>query len=318
MIVLAGLCLVAAVAAPHLLSLERARPSTAAVIWVAALCLRALIVLLVILGLVLFVPATAVFDVVTHWCWHTAVPLVVSHLDLSGHDLGDVALLAPVLAASASLLWVCLGVWRGTRAIGAWVRRSSIGPGPQQSLLVGGLEIVVAAAGLRRPRVIVSAGALTSLDDDELAASLDHEHGHIARRHRFVLILAELSRALARLLPGTRHAVAELIFHLERDADRWALRREHDPAALASAICKAAAAPERVPAAALTALGGGSVVRRVRQLLEHAPAAPHAGAELLAVAMVAMVLAVGAVVPVAARAGVAVAASTDVERHCPS
>jgi len=61
--------------------------------------------------------------------------------------------------------------------------------------------VLVAAAGLRKPRVVVSAGALLNLDDEELAASLDHEHGHIVRRHRYVLVAAELCRALARLFP---------------------------------------------------------------------------------------------------------------------
>ena len=58
-------------------------------------------------------------------------------------------------------------------------------------------ELLVAAAGLRRPRVLVSAGALLALDDDELEASLEHERGHIARRHRYVLVVSELSAYIA-------------------------------------------------------------------------------------------------------------------------
>jgi Zn-dependent protease with chaperone function len=225
----------AAITAPHVLRLEAAHPATAAVIWVAAVCLRALVALFVALFVVFYGPTTALFALVTQWCWHTALPLITSHLGLSGHSVGDVALLAPALALAVSLLSVCVGLWRATRGITTWVRRTSIGPGPQHSLIVGEHDIVLAAAGLRRPRVIVSAGALTCLDDEELAASLEHERGHIARRHRFVLVIAEVSRSLARLLPGTRRAVDELIFHLERDADRWALERMHDPTALASA-----------------------------------------------------------------------------------
>lgn len=308
----------AAIATPHALRLERAHPATAAAIWLAALCLRALVALFVVLFVVLYLPTTASFELLTQWCWHTALPLITSHLGLSGHSVGDLALLAPVFALAVSMLSVCVGLWRATRAIGAWVRRTSIGPGPQESLIVGEHDIVVAAAGLRRPRVIVSAGALTCFDDDELAASLAHERGHIARRHRFVLVVAEICRALARLLPGTRRAIGELVFHLERDADRWALEREHEPVALASAICKAAQ-PRALAPAALLMLGAAAVTRRVRQLLE-ASATPRRKARLdvLAAAMVALVIGLAIALPAATRAGIDLAAQSNGLRHCPT
>ena len=314
---LVALLVGAAIAAPHALALERAHPPTAAVIWLAAVCLRALVVLFVVVFLALHVPTTALFAVITRWCWHTALPLVTSDLDLSGHGIGDVALLAPGLAIAVSLVSVSVGLWRATRAVSAWVRRTSIGPGPDRSVIVGENDIVVAATGLRRPRVIVSAGALTCFDDEELAASLAHEHGHIARRHRFVLVAAELARSLARLLPGTRRAVAELVFHLERDADRWALDRRHDPMALASAICKAARPAGRTGGALLT-LSGGAVTRRVRQLLEGAVLpGRRAGLELLAAGMVILVIGLGAALPSATLAGIAVAEqSSSTARHC--
>lgn len=317
MILLIALLASAAIGAPHVLRLERAHPATAAVIWLAAVCLRALVALLVVVFLTLHVPTTALFALVTQWCWHTALPLVTSHLGLSGHSIGDLALLAPMLGLAVSLLSVCVGLWRATRAISAWVRRTAVGPGPQESLIVGEHDIVVAAAGLRRPQVIVSAGALTSFDDDELAASLAHERGHIARRHRFVLVIAEISRSLARMLPGTRRAVSELIFHLERDADRWALERRHDPIALASAICKAAQ-PRAVAPGALLTLGGGAVTRRVRQLLE-ATSIPgrQVPLEILAVTMVVLVIGLAAVLPSATLAGID-AAQVATVRQCPA
>lgn len=317
MSVLVALLAGAAITAPHVLRLECAHPATAAMIWFAAVCLRGLVALFVALFVVFYVPTTALFDLVTHWCWHTALPLVTSHLGLSGHNVGDVALLAPLLALSMSLLSVCVGLWRATRAVSRWVRRTSIGPGPDESLIVGEHDIVVAAAGLRHPRVIVSAGALTCFDDEELAASLAHERGHIARRHRFVLVIAEISRSLGRLLPGTRCAVAELIFHLERDADRWALERMHDPTALASAICKAAQPRARI-AGALLALGGGAVTRRVRQLLEGSGLpSRRARLDVLAATMVLLVVGLSAALPSATLAAIDMAGQGSTVRHCP-
>lgn len=319
MSLLVALLVGTAIVLPHLLPLERARPATAAVIWLAAVCLRALVALFVVLFFVFYVPTTALFGVVTHWCWDAAVPLVTTHLDLSGHSVGDVALLAPALAIAVSLVSVSVGLWRATRMVSSWVRRTSIGPGPQESVIVGEHDIVVAAAGLRRPRVIISAGALMSFDDEELAASLAHERGHIVRRHRFLLVAAEVSRALARLLPGTRRAVAELIFHLERDADRWAVEREHDPIALASAICKAARPPTGVSGALLT-LSGGAVTRRVRQLLDGGGTPSRRGRlDVLAASMVILVIGLSAALPSATLAGIAAAEQSDSAiRHCPN
>lgn len=318
MTVVVALLAGAAITAPHVLRLENAHPATAALIWLAAVCLRALVALFVALFVVFYVPTTALFDLVTHWCWHTALPLVTSHLGLSGHSVGDVALLAPILGLAVSLLSVCVGLWRATRAISRWVRRTSIGPGPGESVIVGENDIVVAAAGLRHPRVIVSAGALTCFDDEELAASLEHERGHIARRHRFVLVVAEISRSLGRMLPGTRRAVAELIFHLERDADRWALERMHDPTALASAICKAAR-PPAIAGGALLTLSGGAVTRRVRQLLECTSLPTRrARLDVLAVTMVLLVGGLGAALPSATLAAIDMAGQGSTVRHCPT
>jgi Zn-dependent protease with chaperone function len=131
--------------------------------------------------------------------------------------------------------------------------------------------VLVAAAGLMHPRLVVSAGALAVLDDEELAAGLAHENGHIARRHHLGFAYAECCRAVARMLPGTRRAVAELRFHLERDADEWAIRRHHDPFALASAIYKAATTGASADPAMVT-LGGGAIERRLDGLLGTEPA----------------------------------------------
>ena len=265
MSVVLAVVLVAGIALPHVLRFERTSPGLAALVWMSALALRALTVLLAAVAVVLVMPRTEVFSLVTHWCWHTALPIMATHLGLDGHRVGDAALILPAVVLAVSAISVAVGLWKATRAVAALVKRGSIGAGPQDSVIVGDGDVVVAAAGIRRPRVLVSAGALTSLDDEELAASLEHEHGHIERRHRYVLVAAEFCRALARFLPGTRHAAQELRFHLERDADLFALERHHEPVVLASAICKAAQGSSTAP---LAALGGGGVGRRIRALLD--------------------------------------------------
>src|SRR5215208_1083354 len=210
---------------PHALRLNRSTPMAAATLWTVALALRALLVIFAVLYVAFFVPGTEVFTELTHWCWHTVVPFLAAHLGLDGQYVGGAATIVPGLVAMIWLLTVMVGVARGTRAVRRLLARESLGPGPSDSVIVVGHEVMMAAAGLGRPRVVVSAGALLELDDEELAAGLDHERGHIARRHRFLLVFAELCRGVGRAVPGSRHAIRQLGFHLERDADRWALRR---------------------------------------------------------------------------------------------
>lgn len=178
---------------------------------------------------------------------------------------------------------------------------------------------MLAVAGLTRPRVVVSAGALTALDDDELAAGLAHERGHIARRHRFVLAGAHVCQAVAAGIPGTRSVVRELAFHLERDADRWALTRRHDRLVLAAAICKAAVASG--PATSrLTSLGGGRhrTHERVAELLDDEPtllAGQCHGIRALAVVSAVVALAAASVLPATVMTGAARHAAPP-DGHC--
>lgn len=305
-----------AIALPHVLRLESSPPVAAAAVWMSALLLRALTALFAALYVVMALPATQLFDAVTHWCWHTVLPVVTTHLGLDGHDFGDAALVLPVLLLATSVLSVSFGLWRAARAVARLVQRAGVGEGPRNSVIVGDGEVLVAAAGLRHPRLVVSAGALTSFDDDELDASLEHEQGHIVRRHRYVLVLAELCRALGRFLPGTHRAARELAFHLERDADHFALQRQHAPVALASAICKAAQRPTAAPMAALS---GGGVPSRIRELLDADRAPGRASGRcvrVLAAGMATLVLGLMTALPPATLAAVGGARDTAPMRHC--
>lgn len=305
----------AAIVLPHRLDLRRVRPSIAIALWGSALALRGLTMLFLVLYVLLLLPSTAVVG----WCWHAVLPLLTMHVNLDRHHVGDAAIVLPAFALAASALSVAFGLTRAARSVRRLLTRGSIGPGPRDSVIVGGPEVVVAVAGLRRPQVIVSAGALTTLDDEELAASLDHERGHIARRHRFLFVFAELCRGVARFLPGTRHATRELAFHLERDADQWALARRHDPCALASAICKAATVRSG-ESPVLTSLGGSGVTERLRQLLdgtaERSRMLTSTALTTAAIAMVAFALALLALLPATTLAGVQQLGQRDQVRHC--
>jgi Zn-dependent protease with chaperone function len=315
MTLLLAATVVCAIAAPHFLALDRARPSLAAIIWLAALAVRALSAVFVALFAIFYLPASEVFGLVTHWCWHAVIPVMATRLPLGGHELGDVATVAPSFALAASLVSVAYGLARASRAVRVFMRRSSIGRGPQDSVIVGGSEVLVAAAGLARPRVVVSAGALAALDDAELRAGLAHEHGHIAHRHRFVMLVAEFFRAGARFLPGTRRAMDELAFHLERDADTWAMRQS-DPLDLASAICKAAGVTPVGTSIALSALSGNGGRRRVEHVLSGQSGRSSRLTRGLAAGMVGLTLALVALLPAVTSAGVHELRADRSVHHC--
>ena len=307
------------IALPHVLRLERSAPMAAAIIWTVSLVLRALLVVFAVLYLAFFLPTTGAFAQLTHWCWHAVVPLLTTHLGLEGHRVGDAATILPGLLAMASLLSVAVGVARGARAVRRLLARHSLGPGPDDSVIVAGREVMMAAAGLKRPRVVVSAGALLELDDDELAAGLDHERGHIARRHRYLLVFAELCRGVGRIVPGARHASRQLAFHLERDADQWALR-SHDRLALASVICKAASSQTVDAVAASASLSGSGAPERLGQLVEGSASSMRGARAVVlnaaAAVMVCAAIVAAAVVPSTALAGAGQLNAQQQVRHC--
>jgi hypothetical protein len=287
---------------PHVLRLQRVPPITAIVLWLNGLALRALATVLAAIYVLFFLPRTALFVDLSHWC--AGIPVIGHGLHAEGHAIAADALYLPGIALVASLLFDSVRTAREVHAARRLVGKA-VGRGPRNCLILGGPEVMVAVAGLAHPRVLVSAGALTVLDDHELTAALDHEQAHIAHRHRFVMLLALGCRALGRAIPGCDRGIRELAFHLERDADHWALRRHDDRLALASVICKAAGEPT-LPRA-MSRLGAIGLTERLSQLLDErsSPSAGPARAALraLATVMVVCTLVLGALVPAAAVAG---------------
>jgi hypothetical protein len=271
---------------PHLLRLQRADPAAACLLWGAALGLRALLVVgTVAAALVLLHPAHLLRAFAEWPC--------APHHQVAGHAAAALG----GLALAISLLWAVARVAQAAFAVRRLVR-TPLGPGPGGSVIVGGDHVMLAAAGLTRPTLVVSAGALAHLDDAELAAAMAHERAHIRRYHRYVLLYAEVCRVLGRPLPGTARAVRQLRFQIERDADRCAVRGRADRLALASAICKAAGGA--TPRPGIAALGGDGTPARVRELLQDAaPGARARGLRALAAATAALAVGAALSMPVA-------------------
>ncbi|MFL6075178.1 MAG: M56 family metallopeptidase [Mycobacteriales bacterium] len=125
--------------------------------------------------------------------------------------------------------------------------------------------------GLRRSRVVLSAGAVAVLAPEELSAVLAHEKAHLAQRHDLVMLPFTAWRRALPFVPGVRRAGSAVAALVEMLADDQA-RHRHDPRVLARALLRVAAG--QAPAGALAA-GESAVLARVRRLVDPAPPVPR-------------------------------------------
>lgn len=163
------------------------------------------------------------------WLTPLPHPLGVAVLGLASLSV------AVVVLAARSLL---REVWSAQRFLRA-VR-------PQGERLIGGERVLVVGdsvprafcAGLLRPRVYLSSGALDGLDAEELLAVVAHERHHRQRRDPLrLLVVRVLADALffVPVLARLRTRYAQLA---EMAADEAAVRALRDPAPLASALLR--------------------------------------------------------------------------------
>lgn len=125
--------------------------------------------------------------------------------------------------------------------------------------------------GLRRSRVVLSAGAVAVLAPEELSAVLAHEKAHLAQRHDLVMLPFTAWRRALPFVPGVRRAGSAAAALVEMLADDRA-RHRHDPRVLARALLRVASG--QAPAGALAA-GESAVLARVRRLVDPAPPVPR-------------------------------------------
>ncbi|MFA9445350.1 M48 family metalloprotease [Egicoccus sp. AB-alg6-2] len=143
-------------------------------------------------------------------------------------------------------------------------------PAPAVALLPacpGGALVV----GTRRPVVLLGQDLLERLDPAELEGVLAHELAHVRRRDNLVSGVLGAVRDLTFFVPGGGWAVRQLHRERELAADQVAVAVTERPGALASGLLKVIEAGPSVshPCAALAP--GGSLVDRVRILVEEQP-----------------------------------------------
>jgi Zn-dependent protease with chaperone function len=215
----------------------------------------------------------------------------------------DSPLPAPVgLAAGALLLPLA---WRGIRAAVGRCRaliqvhlacRRLAGPG-QVAVVASAVPDAFTTPELVG-RIVVTTALLAALDADQQQALIAHERSHLAHRHTWWRLAADLSAAVNPLLRSTAATVAQAC---ERWADEDAALAVGDRQLVARAVATAALAgrdrrtapgpvpPGGMPPGPVPAATGGQVPHRVRALL-----APPPRRRPLLIALIVLLLAVGA------------------------
>ena len=91
----------------------------------------------------------------------------------------------------------------------------------------------------RRPRIVLSQGALRLLSSPQAQAVIEHERGHAHEHHGLIMLPMNGVRKLFAWVPYARLAPSEIATLLEMSADDYSAKR-NDPINLAAALVQMA------------------------------------------------------------------------------
>lgn len=215
-----------------------------------------------------------------------------------GGDWTGIPWVMVVLAAGAAGVVARLAVLlgrhlRAARAI-ATLRRVSVEVGDVR--LVDSPDAFCFVAGLWRPRIYASTAAWHGLAEDERAAMLAHERGHVAHRDVARRFAIELTASFAApLLPG--RLVRRWAQAIEHERDRDAVQVIGDPEPVARAMVRMCRLQRGAASPGLAFVAGADELSgRVEALLAAGPSPARAGrarsGHVLALALAVVALAV--------------------------
>jgi Zn-dependent protease with chaperone function len=182
--------------------------------------------------------------------------------------------------AALSALGVALAFSRGVRSwlatrslLKEWLASST--PIQLESIKVPAFVLqhsfpIIAVVGALRPRLFIAAQVLDSLSEEELAAAISHEYGHLVAHDNFKRSVMRISRAALLLIPCGRSLDRAWSEASESAADEHAAQHSSLVALnLASALVRIAkmipkGQQQIVPASVSTFLAGNEDMPRVR------------------------------------------------------
>lgn len=206
-------------------------------------------VCLMLLALVL---KAAIADAAVAHAWGLVTTVCVSFLQFVGGVSALTLLTLPLLIASLAISQGVITYTRTRTHVRKLLRERVYMPQLPQAAersavnntldVVDNPELVVFAYGLIRPRVLISTAALDHLNHDELAAVLEHEAHHVARRDPLRVFVAEAASRAFFMVPLVGDLKRHFLISSELAADRRALSTT-TRTALASALMKFLGSP---------------------------------------------------------------------------
>lgn len=211
--------------------------------------------------------------------------LIPSYLEYEPYSTNEgisikLALISLVSAVGLALaLWRGLASWHATRSLlKEWMRAAE--PVRIEGVLIPAYRIrhpfpVIALVGTLRPRLFVAGRVLDALSEEELAAAMAHECGHLAARDNLKRIMLRACRDILTIVPCGRSLDRAWAESAEAAADEYAASSGPSVALnLASALIEiarmipAGARPTMPLGAFLLGDEEGGLRWRVRRLLD--------------------------------------------------
>jgi len=139
---------------------------------------------------------------------------------------------------------------RSRQKISEWTRAAENleTDAPVSVLRVSGAAVAMTAAGIVRPRILLSDAARTLLSPNELRTALNHELAHVRRYDNFRKLLLQLA-----VLPPMSGLEAAWLEAIEIAADDAAVSNTSEALDLASALIKLSRSAQLMPPIELTA-----------------------------------------------------------------
>jgi Zn-dependent protease with chaperone function len=236
-----------------------------------------------------------------------ALLFVPAYVGYEPHGTSEVVSSKLGALAAISFLGLGFAVWRAFRSWLAtkklerqWLRAATITSLPLIKIPTYRIAHpfpIIAVVGTVRPRLFIAEQVLESLTEDELAAAIAHEGGHLAARDNFKRALLRACRDLLTIVPSGRSLDRAWSESVECAADEHAAQLSSDVALnLASALVRIA---RMVPVGVRTELPLATflvgeetrgIKARVRRLLEIASASRSSRMQRMRIGKVAPLL----------------------------
>jgi Zn-dependent protease with chaperone function len=221
--------------------------------------------------------------------------MIPSYLQYEPYATSETVSLKLGALATISAVGVALAIWRGLRS---WLATRSLLKewlAASTSIKLDTITVptfvlqhsfpIIAVVGAFRPRLFIASHVLESLTEEELAAAIAHEYGHLAAQDNFKRSVMRVSRAALLIIPCGRWLDRAWSEASESAADEHAAQRSSMVALnLASALVRIArmipkGQQQIMPASVSAFLPGAEdpprVRVRVRRLVELAATDPR-------------------------------------------